>query len=126
MELVARLTADSKTNTLKDGRQVVNFSVAVNDNYKPKGATEQIKSTTYFNCSYWINPKVAEHLIKGTLVELHGRVSVNAWKNSEGEAKARLNFHVNSIKIHGKSFSNVSKQESTLHEIAKPIEDLPF
>ena len=137
MEIVGRLTADAKVNTLKDGRQVVNFSVAVNDSYKPKGNEQAVKVTNYFNCSYWVNPAIAEHLSKGTLVEIYGRIGVNAWTNADGEAKATLNFHVNNIKLHGKSKGNATpvvpingREKNTglvnADEIKEPLEDLPF
>ena len=110
MELVGRLTADAKVSTLKDERKVVNFSIAINDSYKPKGSELVTKITTFVNCSYWINTAIAEHLTKSTLVELSGRIGVNAWTNAEGEAKASLTFHVNSIKLHGKG--NAASKES--------------
>lgn len=126
MELTGRLTADAKVTTLKDGKQVVNFSVAVNDTYKPKGSEAAVKVATYFNCSYWINPGIAQYLTKGTLVECFGRVSVNAWNNAQGEAKASLNFHVNSIKLHGKSNAGTKEPVPAAAEITEPLEDLPF
>jgi hypothetical protein len=64
MELVGRLTADAKVSTLKNERKVVNFSIAINDSYKPKGSEMLTKITTFVNCSYWINPAIAEHLTK--------------------------------------------------------------
>jgi single-strand DNA-binding protein len=100
--LVGRVTADAKVNTLKEEKKVVNFSIAINDSYKPKGSTEVKNFTTYVSCSYWIGTGIAEHLKKGTLVELCGRISVSAWKDMQGEAKGSLNFHVTNIKLHGK------------------------
>ena len=126
MELVGRLTADAKVSTVKDERKVVNFSIAINDSYKPKGSEEVKKFTTYVNCSYWINPGIAAYLKKGTLVEMYGRISVNAWTNNEGEAKASLNFHVNNIKLHGKSAAASKETIPTAAEITEPIDDLPF
>lgn len=141
MEIVGRLTADATVHTLKDERKVVNFSVAVNDSYKPKGNEQPVKVATYFNCSYWINPAIAEHLTKGSLVELYGRISVNAWTNAEGEAKASLNFHANSIKLHGKpkgaenagqapaappKSKGKKKTPVNADAVTEPIEDLPF
>ena len=40
MELVGRITKDAVINQLKDERKVVNFSIAVNDYYKPKNSEE--------------------------------------------------------------------------------------
>jgi len=123
MEIIGRLTADAKVNTLKNGRQVVNFSIAINDSYKSKGMDQPVRITNYFNCAYWINPAIAEHLSKGTLVELYGRIGVNAWTNAEGSAKASLNFHVAKIKLHGKG--NTAAKDRTEGTI-EPLDDLPF
>jgi single-strand DNA-binding protein len=72
--IVGRITKNAEINTLKNDKQVVNFSVAINDSYKTKDG-ERKEQTTYYNCSYWISPNVAKYLTKGTLVELSGRIS---------------------------------------------------
>ena len=67
---------------------------------------EQVKPkkfTTYVNCSYWITSKIAERLRKGTLVELNGRIFVDAYIDMNSQAKASLKCHVNNIKIHSSS-----------------------
>ena len=126
MLVIGRITKDAVVNTLKDERQVVNFSIAVNDYYRPKGATEATKLTTFFNCSYWISNKIAERLKKGTLVEINGRVFVTTYTDSNGTPKASLNCHVNSIKIHsyGKEVEIVGTAADTSTEDKK--DDLPF
>ncbi len=130
MQITARITADATLNTLKDEKQVVNFNVAINDSYKPKGSNEVKKAVTFIQCAYWMNPAIAKHLTKGTLVELYGRIGVNAYKDMQGEPKAALTFHVNSIKLHGKSRASEA-ENSTAHpvsaaDIKEPLEDLPF
>ncbi len=131
MEIIARLTADAAVKTLKDERQVVNFSVAINDSYKAKGSDQVTKVVTYVDCSYWSNPGIAQYLTKGTLVELYGRISVNAYTNMQGEAKATLRFHVNQIKLHGggkKGETAPSPQPANVvaGELTEPLDDLPF
>jgi single-strand DNA-binding protein len=125
MELVGRIIKDAVINQLGDQRQVVNFSMAVNDYYKPKNG-DGVKVATYVNCSYWISTKIAERLTKGALIEVNGRLYVNAYKGTDGEPKASLNCHVNNIKIHsfGKegavgNFENISKKRETLLMICR-------
>ena len=65
--IIGRVTQNAKINILKNDKKVVNFSVAINDSYKTKQG-ERKEQTTYYNCSYWINAKIAEYLIKGTSV----------------------------------------------------------
>jgi single-strand DNA-binding protein len=126
MEIVGRLTADAKVSTLKGERQVVSFSIAINDSYKPKDSEQPVKITNYVNCSYWINPAIGEHLKKGSLVELSGRIGVNAWTNAEGEAKASLTFHVNKLKLHGGLPATNKEKVTDAADVTAPMEDLPF
>ena len=127
MELVGRITKDAVVTQLKDERKVVNFSIAVNDFYKPKNG-EGVKITTYVNCSYWISEKIAERLTKASLVEINGRIFVNAYKGADGEAKAALNCHVNTIKIHsfGKKETAVISEENYENTSKEVTDDLPF
>lgn len=131
MEIIARLTADSVVKTIRNDRQVVNFSVAINDSYKQKGSTEVTKIVTYVDCSYWGPAGIAAYLTKGTTVELYGRIGVNAYINGKGEAKANLRFHVNNIKLHGggrKSTQQPAPQPvgTNAPELTEPLDDLPF
>ena len=98
--IVGRITKNAEINTLKNDKQVVNFSIAINNSYKTKDG-ERREQTTYYNCSYWISPNVAKILTKGSLVELSGRISSSAWIGKDGEIKSGLNFHTSKIKRHG-------------------------
>ena len=127
MEITARLTGDAKVTTVKNDKQVVNFNVAINDNYKAKGSNEVTKIVTYFQCDYWVNPRIAMYLTKGTLVELQGRIGVNAYTGKEGDAKASLTFHVNTIKLHGKAKASDETPAMVNAAVAAvPVDDLPF
>ncbi len=128
MEIIGRLTADAKVNKLQDERKVVNFSIAVNESYKPKGSDEIKKITTYFNCAYWINDRIAKVLTKGTLVELYGRIGLSTYTSKTGETKAALTFHVNNIKLHGKPMREKIEEPATVNENSneEPNNDLPF
>lgn len=123
MVLIGRITKDASIKKLKDEREVVNFSIAINDYYKPKGAVEGVTLTTYYNCSYWISSKIAPRLTKGSLVEISGRIHVNAYTGLDGEAKASLNCHVNSITVHQHIKTSGEQNKAPKVEIT---EDLPF
>ena len=129
--IIGRITRSAEVNTVKNDRQVVNFSVAINDSYKTKQG-ERKEQTTYFNCSYWLSPNVAKILTKGALVELSGRVSSNAWIGKDGEIRSGLNFHTSSIKLHGGGKNSESETKQNAKEETKnPFagdtdDDLPF
>ena len=130
MLISGRLIEDAKVTTTKDNKQVVNFRIADNESYKAKGSTEVTKVATYFNCSYWISPKVATWLKKGLTVELIGRVGINAYINTENKVVANLTFMVKDIKplaftAKGKTDVPVAPP-AEVRTAADIADDLPF
>ena len=132
MNITGRLTRDAEIRTTSQDKQVVSFSVAVNDSYRNRQG-ERIEQAAYFDCSYWITPNVARFLTKGTLVELSGRVSTRAWMGNDGAPRAGLNFHTSQIKLHGSSRAGGSggkksetAQTTTGTSNNKSEDDLPF
>jgi len=126
MLVIGRITKDAVVKQLKDERQVIEFSIAVNDWYKPKGSEAGVKVSTFFNCSYWLNPRIAERLKKGTLVELSGRAGVNVYNDMKGEAKGSLIFHVNNITIHQMAKIETASAVPNAESISETLDDLPF
>ena len=134
MELTGRLTANAIVSTLKEDRQVVNFILAINDYYKPKGSSAGKQCTLFIKCSYWRGTAVAQRLLKGTVVEISGRLFTTAYISTDGEAKASLNAHCNNIKVHGRAKREVASdttgnQEETrtnLAAITAVEDDIPF
>ena len=99
MEISGRITKDAVMVKVSNDREVVNFSIAINDSYRPKGSGELKKIVTYIDCSYWMGSKMAQWLKKGTVVELFGRIGLNVYNNAEGKALGSLTFHTSNIKI---------------------------
>ena len=129
MEIVGRVINNAVVKQLKDDRKVVNFSVAINDYFKAKGSEKGTQTTLFINCSYWLNTTVAERLTKGAVVEMNGRLFLNAYNGMDGEAKASLNAHVNTIKVHhssGKGSVESVPTNATPKALTEPVDDLPF
>ncbi|BDU25208.1 single-stranded DNA-binding protein [Flavobacterium sp. GSB-24] len=130
MNIIGRVTKDAVVRTLSNSKQVVNFSVATSDRYRNKEG-ERVEQTTFFECAYWISPKVAGILTKGTLVELTGRVSARAWTGNNGEPRAGLNFNTSQIKLHGSvkksgTADTAPQAENKTPALQPPADDLPF
>jgi len=100
MEITGRVVANAEVRNVSGDRKVTGFRIAINDTYKTK-AGEKREETTYVDCSYWMNSGIAEYLKKGKLVELYGRLGVNAWIGKDGEAHGAVTFHVFNIKLLG-------------------------
>lgn len=127
MTVTGRLTGDAVVNTLQDSRKVVNFSVAVNDRYKKKDG-EVTKVTSFYNCSFWLSDKLAEHLKKSTLVEIDGRIYATPFVGKDGTAKASLNCHVHRIKILAwpKEVETVGRPSADSPHASQTGQDVPF
>lgn len=130
MNIIGRVTKDAKVYTTSKDKQVVNFSLAVNDSYRNKQG-QRIVQTTYFDCAYWLTPNVAPMLTKGSLVELSGRVSARAWEGKDGQPQAGLNFHTSEIKFYTSSKKSQATQDTVGSENSNVVaygitDDLPF
>ncbi|CAM3687771.1 single-stranded DNA-binding protein [Flavobacterium chungbukense] len=128
MEITGRIVKDATVFKVKQNREVVNFSIAVNDSYKPKGSTEIKKIVTYIDCSYWLSAGLAQWLRKGTLVQLFGRIGLNVYIGNDAQAHGSLTFHTSDIKIlvfaEGKNSAPATALKK--QEVSENPDDLPF
>ena len=131
MELTGRLTGDAEVRKTTDNRELVTFTVAVNDYYKTKGG-ESKELSEYFNCSYWLSAKVADSLLKSSIVTVTGRVYLNEYDGKDGKHYASLGFHANAIKIIFAPKKNGTAQQAAKTEntaggtTPETKDDLPF
>lgn len=120
-----RVTKDAEVRNTDNGKEVVNFSVAVNETYKQKDGTQK-ERVAYFNCAYWFDSSIVQILKKGTLVELSGWITAEAYLK-DNDAKAKLVMQVDSVKCRfvpkKKGANSVVSQEPATNESA---DDLPF
>ncbi len=122
MNISGTLTKNATVSTTATGKEVVNFSIAINDSCKDKEG-HRVKKTTFIDCAYWLTANAAPWLVRGLFVELYGELSARAWINKSGEAKAGINFHVMAIKSIGKF---TMKQPETMQGILLKSRLVPF
>ncbi|WON94320.1 single-stranded DNA-binding protein [Sphingobacterium sp. UGAL515B_05] len=131
MNISGRLTQDATVSKTTTGKEVVNFSVAVNDGYKNRQG-EWVDNTAFIECAYWRSAKPVSWLKQGLYVELTGQISARAWTGKDGTLKAGLNFTTSNIKpAWGTASEKDSVQASNKQQngsLAKEDEkdDLPF
>lgn len=137
MELTGRVTGNAVVKTLPDGKEVVNFSIAINEYHKPKGEAEAKQKTLYVNCHYWQHTTIAKYLVKAAVVEVEGRAELRAYLGKDGQTKASLNFQCRHIKLFGVTAKGevIAEEGGKRESVAKvehiaamtdPIEDVPF
>lgn len=98
MEVTGRVIRDSAVRRAGE-KEVLSFTIAVNDRYKAAGSTEYTEVSTFINCSYWISMKVGQWVKKGAVVLLTGRLGMHVYINSEGNPIGSIDFHVDKITI---------------------------
>ena len=125
MEITGRIVTDAKVSIAKGDREVVNFTVVINDRYRPKGTTETKEFSTFYNIAWWMGKGIAKVLTKGSIVTVTGRLFTNAYLDLQGNPKASINCHASEIKlIHIKKSAETIQPEP--HKLTEPIDDLPF
>lgn len=128
--LIGRLGKDPELRTTPSGATVCQLNVAETEYWRDSQG-ERHERTTWVRCAAWggLGEALAKHLRKGDRVCFTGRPSASAWKTTEGEARASLDF-----KVDGFEFINDKRQEHTATAAASespaPMpgkdDDLPF
>ncbi|PQJ13006.1 single-stranded DNA-binding protein [Flavipsychrobacter stenotrophus] len=126
MEITGRLTADAQVRKTKDNRELVAFTIALNNRYKTK-AGEVKDDATFISCSYWVSTKIATILKKGSIATVGGCIGLNAYKTNDGEYHAQLTFHCDHIKLIGAAKNTIPASVTAGSDNQqKPDDDLPF
>ena len=82
--VIGRLTHDPELRYTQQGTAVTNFSVAVD---RPQFNKEKEKEVDFIPVVVWANlaEVVAEHLQKGRLVAVQGRLQLRSYDNNDGQ-----------------------------------------
>lgn len=87
-QLSGNVTRDCHVNRLASGTAILNFSVAVNEEYKDKDGNDK-KKVNYIDCVRWTrHPERLERiLVKGAPVFVLGAVQSESWEDKKTGAK---------------------------------------
>ena len=128
MLFTGRLTANAEVKAVKGDKQVINFTVAINQNWKNK-AGEKKEKTAFVDCAYWRNSGIAEYLTKGAVVEISGWLEAQGYQSKKDGIRARLICTCDTIKLF--SLTAKTEQKADNREVA-PVatgadeDELPF
>jgi len=80
--LIGRLTRDPETRTTQSGKEVANFSIAVDRRFKGQDGVD----VDFFSVSAWGNAAsfVSQYLGKGRLVAVEGRLQSRKYTTQDG------------------------------------------
>jgi len=117
VSLTGRLTADPELKEFGEGKQVANFSLAVNEYKKGDGDAVSFVPVTVWNKT----AEVAKNfLTKGSQVAIKGRLQQQRWEQ-DGQKRSKIQIICESLTLLGGK-----KQESAEPAASVSSSDSPF
>jgi single-strand DNA-binding protein len=102
---LGNLTRDPESRTTKSGKNVTNFSIAINNKVND--------TVTYIDIETW--NKSADNckrfLSKGRRILVEGRLQLNTWKSKSGENRSKIYCVADSVTFLSKSEQDPSAKE---------------
>ncbi len=96
------IVANAIVRQTNNGKQVMNFTIAVTETYRKKGDAKATRKTTFVQCAYWGSTAIAPLLEKGVVVEVTGNIGTRVYLDRVREPKTELTLTAINIKLHGK------------------------
>jgi len=100
INLTGRLTADPEMRTTHSATAVTEFRLAVQRRRSRDG---EDRGAVYVDvvCFGGLAESVAEYLVKGRQVAVHGRLELDEWENDEGERRSRHKIVADEVEFLG-------------------------
>lgn len=107
VQLIGNVGNDPKVTVLENGKKVIRFSLATNENYKnAKG--EKVQSTNWHNIVAW--NKTAEiiegYTVKGKQIAIEGKLTSRSYETKEGEKRYVTEVVINEVLLLGTKNEN--------------------
>ncbi len=98
--LDGNLTRDPETKTVKNGKSVTTFTVAMNHEY---GSKEGNKSVSFIQVETWdkLAENCAAYLKKGSRVTVSGNLREDRWKDQEDKPRSRHKIVALNVRFDG-------------------------
>ena len=108
LHIIGRLCENPELRTTTSGKNVCNFTVAVNRRKKVEGQPD----ADYFRVSAWnqMGENCAKYLAKGRKVSVVGQVSARAYKTQNGEVRASMEVLASEVEFLSPRNDNVDPQ----------------
>ena len=104
--LIGRLGKDPETRYMTNGDAVTTVSLATSENWKDKSGEKQEKTewhnlVFYNRGAYKLAEIAGEHLKKGSLVYVEGKLQTRKWQTKEGQDRYTTEINVNDMTMLG-------------------------
>ncbi len=101
VSIIGRLTRDAELKYTQGGTAISRFSIACNTTRKD--GDKYVEQAHFFDCVLWgkMAESLNQYLLKGKQVGILGELRQNRWTTQEGQARSRIEIHVNNIQLLG-------------------------
>ena len=105
--VVGNVGSEVSERVTATGKEVANFSLAVNERY---GEAER---TTWYKVTAWegLSRIVAEHVQKGRLLLVEGTPAVEAWRDADGKPRAQMVITARELRFLGAKPDTAEEEE---------------
>jgi single-strand DNA-binding protein len=103
VQLTGNLGNDPELKTFENGKKVVHFSMATNEDYTNK-AGERTRSVQWHNITAWdkLADKLGTQLAKGTSVSVEGKLNTRSYVDKDGANRYITEVVANDVVINKK------------------------
>ena len=128
--LLGRLGKDADSKFTSGGTHVASFSVATDRSWKDKTSGEWKKETDWVNVILWRQENMAQHLTKGAMVYVEGRLTTRSYEK-DGQKRFVTEVVADNLILCG-SGAGQGKTEDAPARQSRPAnleisdEDVPF
>ena len=118
--LIGRMSKDIEIRYTQNQKEVGNFDLAVNRNYKNANGEYD---TDFFKCIAWGNlaKTIQTYTSKGSQIAIEGRVENRTYQANDG-----TNRYVTEVVVEGVHLIDFKKNETATSEDIVEADDLPF
>ena len=122
--LIGRLTRDPELRYTPQGVPVASFSLAVD---RPFSNQQGQRETDFIDCIAWrkLGETVGNHLTKGHLVAVEGRLQVRSYEAQDGTKRRVSEVVADSVRFLDRPKDGSAPDMSMTDDVALP-DDLPF
>ena len=123
--LIGHLGKDPETRYMASGEAVANVSLATSESWKDKNGEKQ-ERTEWHNLTFYrrLAEVVGEHLKKGALIYVEGKIQTRKWQTKEGQDRYTTEIIVDQMQMLGSKRT----EEESVHEAQtgeEPVHETP-
>lgn len=113
--IIGNVTRDPEMRVTTAGKNVCTFTVAVNRRRTADGHQD----ADFFRVNAWekLGELCHQYLAQGRKVAVSGQVSVNAYKNANGEAQASMNVYAENVEFLSPRQEQQQEQKNTANAV---------